>query len=110
IWWAVPSASRLSSAWDLVVMAGEMPCPRGLLMGGIFCKVAQRDRGAEGGGPTCYSLQRRGVRRYGGAKTRGYGSRMSVAPWSGFVMVRIVAPGKAAKCSEHLSCQRWLAL
>jgi len=24
-------------------------------------------------------------------------------------MVRIVAPGKAAKCKQHLSCQRWLA-
>src|SRR6218665_1115852 len=106
---AVPSASRLSSAWNLVGMAGKMPCQRGLLMGGIFCKVAQRGRGAEGRGPTCWGLQRRGVRRYGGAKTTGDGSRMSVAPWSGFVMVRIVAPGKAAKCDEHLSCQRWLA-
>src|SRR6218665_155835 len=110
MWRAVPSASRLSSAWNLGVMAGEKPWQRGLLMGGVFLQVAQRDRGGGGGGAASCGLQRMGVRRYGGAKTRGYGSRMSVAPWSGFVMVRIVAPGKAAKCKQHLSCQRWLAL
>src|SRR6218665_2787192 len=110
MWRAVPSPSRLFSAGKLVGVAGEKPWPRGLLMGGIFCKVAQRGRGAEGRGPTCCGLQRMGVRRYGGAKARGHGSRISAAPWSGFVMVRIVAPGKAAKCKQHLSCQRWLAL
>ncbi|MCY1377126.1 hypothetical protein D9M69_646760 [compost metagenome] len=38
MWRAVPSASMLSSAWNLVVMAGKMPCQRGLLMGAYLEK------------------------------------------------------------------------